>query len=234
MVTPHPFELLDGTPPARPFELSNTSVTTRKRVQSQSDISLSDDGDGESRSKKKLDHSLPALSLRTAAQAVPTGNEQVAKVLELKRNYLIHVSGVKSYIACGVNALNVPSSVCTNIIEYAYVDLVQIFASIYATCSEPPDIHKFGEFELFGGTLKAAKQIRQHGDWTLAWERYKQAVTFLYPFPATELAKYEDYISNLFASVRSDSRHIYALNFDKAIRAFVSGSNSRHLRLHRV
>lgn len=148
--------------------------------------------------------------------------------LLLKDNYIRDISLVKQCIICHPDCPEVPDTVWPDIIANRFVDLDKIFSSMYSLDGDGPEKFKIGELELISKSAKLNKKISEHGDWTLTWVLYQQAVLFLYPHRDGELREYYTFVNGLFASLPSTERH-RAINFDRAVRSEVSKSNRKTL-----
>lgn len=79
----------------------------------------------------------------------------------------------------------------------------------------------FGSFEIVTGPAAPSRIIKSHSDFTVAWERYIEAATFVFPHRKRELDDYGKYIKQLFTSV-PEELHGRVIHFDKAVRLRVA------------
>ncbi|KAI0314245.1 hypothetical protein OF83DRAFT_1064159, partial [Amylostereum chailletii] len=172
----------------------------------------------------KLDYSsLPFLSGRADSAL----SDNCRLTVKLKANYLQHLDEIKTIVISMPECPDFPQSGWKAVLSDTYFDLDVVFSSLYAIGGDGRDIQKLGEYELHGGPSKPAKHIATSGEWGMAFERYQDAVTFVYPHRRDELAAYRRHIINYFGAVHGHDDLV--LNYDRAVRARVGRSNALEL-----
>lgn len=148
--------------------------------------------------------------------------------LILKENYLRDISYVKHRIVCHPRCPPAPDGVWNDIIANRFVDLDKIFTAIHSTSGDKGERYEVGELEITTKSSKTNKRIVEHGDWTVPWALYEEAVSFLYPHRALELRGYFNHITGTFSSLRGPDKG-RVISYDRAIRSHVARYNSRLL-----
>lgn len=100
---------------------------------------------------------------------------------------------------------------------------------MYSVDGDSAEHFKLGEFEVVSSkAARPGKKITDHGDWTICWILYQQAVVFLYPHCERELRDHYSYINGTFTALASSERH-RAIAFDHAIRSELARGNRKLL-----
>ncbi|THH17333.1 hypothetical protein EW146_g3442 [Bondarzewia mesenterica] len=134
-------------------------------------------------------------------------DEELRLTLELKANYVRDVKFIKSEIASQPDLPDIPPAVWDDLIRSAYIDFDKIVTSHYTLEGDPREARQLGDFEA---------------DWSLAWNKYKQGVLYLYRHRGLELQTYDEYILGQFTATSADT----VINFDKAVHSRVGRQNN--------
>lgn len=187
--------------------------------------------DEETVHKQPLDESL----LPTALQLGPGGDidpgllirSEVAETLALKANYLRDTSTVKQRVLCSPECTDIPEALWSDVICDKFVDFDKLYSAVYAIDGDRRETYRIGELELATTSTKASRSVTSHGDWTIAWSKYEEAVTLLYPHRMHELRRYAEHINRLFSVIQSEPGRVIA--YDRAVRGVVGRTNMRLL-----
>jgi hypothetical protein len=100
------------------------------------------------------------------------------------------------------SASRLPPLMWVYVIANAYIDFNKLFDSHFSIDGDRKcSVQRFGDCQLVPESLKVDRQVRTHGDWTVAWNKYKKAVLYLYPHWRFEIAQYERHIQNTFVAI---------------------------------
>lgn len=197
----------------------------QKRTRARDDSEEEDEA--ERSGKRFVDDSLLPFINGGRLFRVP-GMSDLEATLLLKENYLRDLTYVKHMLVCHPDCPAVPDGVWNDILAGRFVDLDKIFSSMYSIDGDRRERHKVGEIEIVTSQVKTSKHITEHGDWTLAWNLYQEAVTFVYPHRARELQSYYTHVTGLFAALRGSEKG-RAISYDRAVRSDVARNNRRLL-----
>ncbi|THU78370.1 hypothetical protein K435DRAFT_573434, partial [Dendrothele bispora CBS 962.96] len=115
-----------------------------------------------------------------------------------------------------------PNSEWKNLIAGKPVEFDHILSSVGSASFNDKQTQRLGELEIRFGSATPIRKVSTHGEWTICWDLYFNAVTFLMPWRASELNTYRSHITNLFSAHADSSYHINVINYDKAVRIRVS------------
>ncbi|THH15184.1 hypothetical protein EW146_g5257 [Bondarzewia mesenterica] len=108
-------------------------------------------------------------------------DEELRLTLELKANYVRDVKFVKSEIASQPDLPDIPPAVWDDLIRSAYIDFDKIVTSHYTLEGDPREAQQLGDFEVISaGSSRPKRAVSSQADWSLAWNKYKQGVLYLY------------------------------------------------------
>lgn len=177
-----------------------------------------------SSAKIPLDESLlPFMPGNRVAIAIQ-GKDPLEATLFLKENYLRDVALVKQRILCRPDCPEVPELVWNGIISSKYVDFDHIFSSIFSVDGDSKDTFHFGDVELSTASTKPTKKVKSQGDWISCWNRYYDAVVYVYPCRDIELRTYSTYVNDTFVGLRDDCAPQVVL-FDRGARVVAARGN---------
>jgi hypothetical protein len=116
-----------------------------------------------------------------------------------------------------------------NIVQWKVVDLAKVLEAAHSTDLEPKQTHVIDDkVELSFRASKTTAGIRSASDHNIAFAKYINALTFVFPQRWEEYTKWNAHMSGLFHAFET-SRHSRVIEFDKAVRTLVS--LQRHIRL---
>ncbi|KAL6305026.1 hypothetical protein BKA93DRAFT_695460, partial [Sparassis latifolia] len=171
---------------------------------------------------KKVNESLFPFSKSLGPSLL---SPELQLTLKLKENYTRDLALSRQRVVCHPDCPNVPESVWNDILSNRYVDLDKIFTDFYTIDGDLKQSIKLGDLEVTAGApVKPSWHISRHGDWTNAWVKYQQAVSFVFPHRLCELQGYADHINESFIAM-SDAQASRVLNYDRAVRSAVGISN---------
>jgi hypothetical protein len=97
------------------------------------------------------------------------------------------------------------------------VNLNHILSGTFTVSNDNHDVEVVGGIRFKFGAKWAIKQVKNSGDWFIAWNMYSKAVAFAFPHRLTELSHYLQHMLSLFAAT-SVGNHTNIIFLDKAIR----------------
>ncbi|KIP09230.1 hypothetical protein PHLGIDRAFT_22995 [Phlebiopsis gigantea 11061_1 CR5-6] len=219
-----PPEALSGSPPQDPIARARDLQSGRKRQRSPSD-----EADGEElSSRQRITEALLPFREDCWQPILLVGLSDIERTLVLKENYLRDTAAIKRLVLCHPKRPEIPDALWGDVIANRYVDLDKIFASLYSIDGDSSERFRIGELDLVTHTPRSTRKISEHGDWTITWVIYQDAVTFLYPHREKELREYYNFVTGLFRSLAAGER-MRAINYDRAVRSEVGRSNSKLL-----
>lgn len=227
-ITPEPdvgrTETLSGGAPQDATARQQGLISSRKRPRSPFD-----DAEGEElSSRQRINEVLLPFREDCWQPILLAGLSDVERTLVLKENYLRDTAAIKRLILCHPRRPEIPDALWGDVIANRYIDLDKIFAALYSVDGDASERFRIGELDLVAHTPRSTRKISEHGDWTITWVIYQEAVTFLYPHRADELRDYYNFVTGLFRSLASGERS-RAINYDRAVRSEVGRSNSKLL-----
>jgi hypothetical protein len=135
---------------------------------------------------------------------------------------------VKAEIINSFGCPPLPDSEWTNIVTGRCVNLDKVLSGLFSATADDKQVTAIGDSaELVTHSAVPAKKVKTHGEWLTAWTTAANAIRFVFPYRASELAEYTQYISSEFAAVGL-KYHDRVINLDVAIRSRVA--QSRNLR----
>jgi hypothetical protein len=128
----------------------------------------------------------------------------LAKTLEMQENYARDPGYAKSLLLRDSLRPEFPTALWGDVIANAFIDLNTVFDS-----------------------TNVDSQIRSSGDWCSAWNKYRDAVAFVYPHRVRELRDYTGHILDTFLAIPGAPERV--LQYDKRVRMRVAESSSLRL-----
>ncbi|EIN05651.1 hypothetical protein PUNSTDRAFT_21655, partial [Punctularia strigosozonata HHB-11173 SS5] len=114
-----------------------------------------------------------------------------------------------------------PDAEWDNILKGRPVDFDRVLSGTFSIAFNDKQTEKIGEIEIAVGAAAPAKIVRTHGEWTIAWEQYVAAITFVFPWRTSELHGYGQSVLRLFSTI-IPSLHNRVICYDKAVRTRVA------------
>ncbi|KAI0737009.1 hypothetical protein BC629DRAFT_1301167, partial [Irpex lacteus] len=149
---------------------------------------------------------------------------ELRETLRCKEIYSRDVTASKQTLVCQPDCPQLPDPIWTDVIMSRFVDLDRIFSALHSIDGDIAETYKVGDLELSAGPSKPKKHIATSGEWTSAFERYKQAVVYCYPHRSQELNDYAFHVNRQFAAV-GEGNAIRVIHYDRAVRAEASRGN---------
>ncbi|TFY77495.1 hypothetical protein EWM64_g6516 [Hericium alpestre] len=210
----------DGSDSDEEKEPSGPDVQPVSRKRFHEDKGLADRADG---GKRRLDESIIPF-MRDGASA--RLNKQLRDTLRLKENYTRNLDSAKQLVISNPEVPEFPQALWKDVLANNFIDLDKVLSGEYSTTGDPKVVEKFGDtgYAFMAGDLKPSKAVRSHGEWTIAWESYTEAVLFAYPHRQKELRVYSAEITRLFCATTLDFAD-RVIQFDCTARSRVSKSN---------
>lgn len=146
--------------------------------------------------------------------------ESLRETLRLLKIFAKDPKFTKTSITTSATAPQFPSSEWTNIISGTMVDLDHVISGGFAVANDNREVEVVGGIQFKFGATKAVKQVKNAGDWFIAWGLYTKAAAFVFPHRKEELDLYGTQVLSLF-SAASIVDHATIIQYDKAIRARV-------------
>jgi Zinc finger C-x8-C-x5-C-x3-H type (and similar) len=181
----------------------------RRRKRRRDHDDESDDG-----GREKVDMSLVPFDKRGRSPPV----DVLVVTARLQENYGRDPALIKRKILSNPRRPDFPVSLWTDVIANTFVDLNRVFDFHFTTIGPSKrTVQHFGDFEIVTDNIKVTREVKSCGDWTCAWTRYQEAVTFLYPHRARELTDYAKHIIVTFIAVQDSPDRV--IQYDKRVRA---------------
>ncbi|KAH9970702.1 hypothetical protein BGW80DRAFT_1159508, partial [Lactifluus volemus] len=142
---------------------------------------------------------------------------------QLQENYARDPALVKKRVLASQERPRFPGSLWSDVIANTYVDLNRLFDFHFAT--DGPSKHSvqhFGDIDITTTNIRPTREIHSSGDWRCAWDRYQEAVVFLYPHQARELTAYAKHIVDTFIAVGPLVDRV--IEYDKRVRTYLAES----------
>jgi hypothetical protein len=149
---------------------------------------------------------------------------ELQKTRTILLQFAADYSAIKRWIDVSPSVPQFPDSEWDNVIKGRSVNLDTVFSSMYSTEPNVENVEEIGSISIKFGSLKAAKTIKTHGDWVIAWGGATEAITFCFPHRDRELRSYGNIITRLFAAITPNA-HSRIINYDRAVRARVGQRN---------
>ena len=131
----------------------------------------------------------------------------------------------KQWVVCNLLCPSFPPELWKDMLASRYIDLDKIYASEHSTspnCKQIIKLDKSGQLRV--QESKPEVQIHSHRQWNITWDKYEQAVHFVYPNHDRELWDYSKYIFRQFSAV-PDKLADRVINYDRAVHTEVGLSN---------
>jgi len=150
-------------------------------------------------------------------------NPSCAETVQLLKLYNNNVKGCKFYIHIASNApKNIPSSQLEQIFKGEPVDLNQILSSLHHITLDEERKARLGGATISFGTTEPSWKVSTASEWSAAWRRATQAITFAFPHHAHEL---DDYVEGKFTTKHA-SAHQHIIWYESTVRNIVHGGQS--------
>ncbi|TFY81460.1 hypothetical protein EWM64_g2544 [Hericium alpestre] len=182
-----------------------------------------DEGNHADSGKRRVDDTLiPFAQSGDLSGLAP----ELRQTLQLKENYMRNLDYSKQLVVSNPDVPEFPPSLWKDVLANNFVDLDKVLSGNYSTSGEPKVIEKFGDtgYAFTAGDIKASKSICSHGEWTIAWNSYYDAVVFAYPHRQRELRLYATEINHFFGANLAEFAD-RVIQFDRAARSCAAKSN---------
>jgi hypothetical protein len=165
--------------------------------------------------KKAIDSSLfPWQDHESGVSSLPFTLQQTLTLLE---NYARDPKAAKTSIVNSPKCPQFPDSEWNNLVTGRAVNLDHVLSGLFTIADTPKRTEQVGDIEISFASPSAAKAVKTHGEWLTAWTPMVTATVFAFPHRETELNKYGQHISQLFAALPVD-QHDRVIAYDKAAR----------------
>jgi hypothetical protein len=185
-----------------------------------------EDGDEERVGKRpKLDTSkFPWKSVGFINSAILSKTH--LQVIEDLRNFSQDIPAARQDLLNTPGCPPFPLSEWSNILKGRSVNLDTVFSEIFSVNVDEQEVVTISEgISLKVGKVKQSTKVNTHGDWTIAWGAFTDAMLFIFPYRRSELNVYQSHITGFFASQHT-SVHNRVLNYDRAVRGFIGQQRS--------
>jgi hypothetical protein len=125
----------------------------------------------------------------------------IAHTLQLQENYARDPGYIKRRVVHDPRRPEFPTALWGDVIANGYVDLNKVVDGWIQEC----------------------------GEWSVAWDKYEEAVLFVYPHRKQELEKYWDHIQETFTAISLAGCPDRVLQNDRRVRTRVAESNRLRL-----
>ncbi|KAF5335540.1 hypothetical protein D9611_012160 [Ephemerocybe angulata] len=186
-----------------------------------------EDGYGESEDdepKRKLKSSdMPWYHREQEANLRRPSCAESQRLIEL---YAKDPKKVKRWITTSQTApTGIPESEWDNIIQGRPVNLEHVYGTHHNQVTARKNLANFGGGKIDLGVAVQTRKVSTHGDWTIAWGKASQAITFAFEHRRQELADYAEFMQGEFGA-RHPAFHDRVIGFDIAIRNEVCGGTA--------
>ncbi|KAG1799970.1 hypothetical protein EV424DRAFT_1332318, partial [Suillus variegatus] len=201
-----------------------------ERVRRERDSSESSDEDERpsKRSKGRLDTSkFPWHEKRVSAIAALSPD--IKQTFEQLERFSVDPKGVVRDILSTPGCPPFPPEQWLNIVQWKVVDLGKVLEAAHSTDLEPKQTHVIDDkVELSFRASKSTAGIHSASDHNIAFTKYINALTFIFPQRWEEYTSWNAHMSGLFHAFET-SRHSRVIEYDKAARTLVSLQRHIHL-----
>jgi len=155
-----------------------------------------------------------------------SANPSCMKSANIIRRFCKDIKSAKLYIHLAPGTpQGIPMSECEHISKGEAVDLDKILSSLHCMSIDPERKAHVGDTEISIGGVEMKRKVETSSEWSMTWRSALQAVAFAFDHQERELAKYGDYIEQLFAAKQPGS-HNQVILFNKGVRNKVGGGQS--------
>lgn len=136
----------------------------------------------------------------------------------------------KAYLRTTYDRPEFPDSLLDFLLSNAYVDLDKVYSAIFSHGTNHTQLGQIGDLQLTYGAVDTTptRRVTNLGDWTIAWGRYAPARIHAYPNQASELRRYQEWITSMFTAVGTGNAGV-VIRLDKAIRTMCGSTNDKRL-----
>ncbi|KAI0054892.1 hypothetical protein BV25DRAFT_1816392, partial [Artomyces pyxidatus] len=153
-------------------------------------------------------------------------SDELQLTLKFKENYGRNPREAKAAVMAQADCPNIPHALWSVILAGDFVDLDVVYTGHYSLAGDPEVAEAIGK-HIITTSAKPSKHVAHHGDWTIAWAIYREAVEFVFPHRVNEMLAYQRHIVGMFAAVTGAPQRV--IDYDKAVRIRVGRSNRLEL-----
>jgi hypothetical protein len=151
------------------------------------------------------------------------------QTFEQLEHFSVNPKGVVQDILSTPGCPPFPPEQWLNIVQWKVVDLAKVLEAAHSTDLEPKQTHVIDDkVELSFRAAKSSSGIQSAADHNIAFTKYINALTFVFPQRWEEYTSWNAHMSGLFHAFET-SCHFRVIEYDKAVRTLVS--LQRHIRL---
>ncbi|KIK45154.1 hypothetical protein CY34DRAFT_78442 [Suillus luteus UH-Slu-Lm8-n1] len=196
-------------------------VEERGRRDWDSSESSDEDEQPSKRSKGRLDTSkFPWHEKRV--NAIATLSPDIKQTFDQLKRFSVDPKGVVRDILSTPGCPPFPPEQWLNIVQWKVVDLAKVLEAAHSTDLEPKQTHVIDDkVELSFRASKSTAGIHSTSDHNIAFTKYINALTFVFPQHWEEYTSWNAHMSGLFHAFET-SRHSRVIEYDKAVRTLVS------------
>ncbi|KAI0764444.1 hypothetical protein BC629DRAFT_918702 [Irpex lacteus] len=144
---------------------------------------------------------LPFIANRQRRLSITSLHPDLQETLRCKSIYSQDVTAAKQALICEPDCPQLPDPLWNDVLLSRFVDLDRILSALHSIDGDAAETYKVGDLELSTGPTKPKMHIATAGEWTSAFERYKEGVLFCYPHRDKELNAYAAHIIRHFTAV---------------------------------
>ncbi|KAF5376292.1 hypothetical protein D9615_008534 [Tricholomella constricta] len=180
----------------------------------------SSDDDGQVSSRRRIDVStLPWIAQEEETPSVLSPDlRRTQLALE---NFARDLKVAKSLLTNSPRCPQFPGTEWSSLLSGKAVDFDRVLSSLYSVSFDDQRRERLGHLEIVAGPTAPARTVRTHSEWVIACDSAWEAMIYVFPHRAAELAAYGKYVKQLFASF-APTRHSRVIQFDRAVRLRVA------------
>jgi hypothetical protein len=164
--------------------------------------------------------------------AIATLALDIKQTFEQLERFSVDPKGVVRDILSTPGCPPFPPEQWLNIVQWKVVDLGKVLEAAHSTDLEPKQTHIIDDkVELSFRAKKPSAGILSASDHNIAFTKYINALTFVFPQRWEEYTSWNAHMSGLFHAFET-SRHYRVIEYDKAVRTLVSLQRHIHLTDH--
>ncbi|KIY43016.1 hypothetical protein FISHEDRAFT_78924 [Fistulina hepatica ATCC 64428] len=160
----------------------------------------------------------------TLAPAALEGNARAASILrtvEILETINVDLKRAKINLLLSLHVPQFPESQWTKLLSGGTADFDQVLSGLYASADVGRTTERIGGLEFSFVSTAPSKRVTDYGDWTTAFDSFKQAFTFIFPHRGEELQLYADHVRAFFKA-RPVSEHSSVIAYDSSVRTRVA------------
>ncbi|RDX48891.1 hypothetical protein OH76DRAFT_1333115, partial [Lentinus brumalis] len=143
------------------------------------------------------------------------------KTIRFLRAYAIDVRTAKNDLLNSASAPEFPDSEWSNVLRGRAIDLDRVFSGQYSLGRDEKRVEKLGSVEISHKSMVPSKSVGNSGDWTIAWQRAVEAMSYAFPHRRPELEAYGRHILGMFGAL-SPTLQQRVIDYDRAVRRRVA------------